>query len=547
MKKIIITIFVALVVCSCEQPATFERVNPNDPSSSFFTPDSIEDFSLSILNDHIALEWKLGSNFIEGYLLEKTDVNGTFREVATLDIKDTTYKDREVSPFTGEYRIQYIDTSNNSTLIQEYDINPSNFSIINYQNDGIELQWNKNSYFESMVELEWKANSDPYKKIATVSSSQQQYHFTDFDQKSIGTNKFRLVEYSEVDDSGSLTTSEVRLPVWKYPGTVRNAENTGYMIRHNNTIYCFIYDFGFGYQSYKFNLVDFNAKVIQSPPMLDNNDGISSLDVIGEKILALGNSNKYAIYDLKSDNWSTYQDSLLNERAGPSRITLDNHRLLISGGAIKTANGDVLTSALIYNVATNNWSKIANLKVPRYEHMSIELDNGKLFVAGNRTERHMKNSAEIYNPDTDQWQLVDASPITPYLITKLSNGKILAVSKNKSIEFDPSNSSWENEATYELGDHITKSITAPTLYSLPGGNAILAGMVKEGIDNTSGEGNRCQIYIAEKQQWFSIGNLNFHIENLAFSTILDNGDFLIVHRENWQGIPYEILEYSKFR
>lgn len=550
MKKLLLITFVALAVCSCDQPTQFIRNNSNDPSSASFKPDSLEDFTLSILEDHILLEWKPGSNYVEGYFLEKTDRTGNFNKLTTLSKKDTTYEDGTLSPFSGEYRIQYLDTTEsytNSALILSFDINPTNFSISEVQSDGIDLQWSKNAYFETRVSIEWQSNSDPYEEITTVPAASEQYLLTNFDQKSIGKNKFRLTEYSEIDTSESLITSEIRLPVWKYPGTVQNAGNTGYMIRYGNTIYCFIFDFGFGSKSYKFNINDFNAEVIQSPPKLDNNDGISSLDVIGDKILALGNLNKYAIYDLQSDNWSTYQDTLLDERDGPSRIALDNHRLLISGGARRTANGEVLTSSLIYNINTNDWSKVANLKVPRYEHMSVELDNGKIFVAGNRTERHIRNSAEIYNPDTDLWQLVDTPPITPYLITKLSNGKILAVSKNKSIEFNPLNSNWENEAAYELGDHITKSITAPILYSLPGGNAILAGMVKEGIDNTTGEGNKCQIYIAKKQQWFRIGNLNFPTESLAFPTIINDGDFLIVHRSNWQGIPYEILEYSNYR
>jgi hypothetical protein len=544
MRSFLYILILAVTIAGCEQPTEFERENTSDPAAINFIPNAIESFDLTVNENHIRLEWKPGSEFINGFLLEKTNSAGEFEEVQTFDKNITAYSDESISPFSGQYRIQYLeerDTESNPALTRSYNINPTNFSIVNVQNDGIDLEWNKNTYFETTASIEWKSNSGTYETITTVPTATGEYRFTGFGKEAIGKNIFRFTEYSEIDSSDTLESVEVRLPVWQHLGTIENLSISGYKIKYDGIIYGFTQGF-----SYKMDLTNFVAEQIEPPPDIGSSYNVENSSVLGNKIVMILPENNYAIYDPITDSWQQYQEPLLDQRTGSSIIKLDENRLLVSGGGRRGANGEILKSALIFDIRDNSWTEIANMNVSRYMHNSVHLENGEVLVAGSITERHIRNTAEIYNIDTNQWQMLDDPPIIPYLITMLENGKILVVSENESVEFNPLSNTWENRKKFEFNDRILRSRTDPILVSLPGGNALLIGMIRERTSST-GEGIHSQIYLHEKEAWVRTGNLHYATGNGAYVIELNDGDLILFHRRTWMGNNIEFLKYSNFR
>lgn len=539
MRSSIYIIILAFSLVGCEQPTEFERDNPSDPATNSFIPNAIESFDLTLNENHIRLEWKPGSEFINGYLLDKTNAAGEFEEVQTFDKNITVYSDESISPFSGEYRIQYLgerDVESNPALTRSYDINPTNFSIANVQNDGIDLEWSKNTYFETTASLERKSNTGNYEKITTIPTANGEFRFTGFGKEAIGKNIFRFTEYSEIDSSVTLESSEVRLPKWEYYGTIGNLINPRMMVRIDNSVYGLSSFTGFNdYYSYKFNLDDFQAEKRANAPNLGFSYSINNATVINDRILTILSQNHYAFYDPANDSWEVHSNDLLDNRMYPSVIKIDDHRVLVSGGARNGRLQEILSSALILDVNTNTWTEIADLNEARFSHFSVELDNGDILVAGNRTGFAI-NRVEIYNLETNQWQLLDRPPFSALSVIKLDNGRVMISSNTTTVEFNPNTYEWKNVVNYELNDQF---VAGSTLHKLPGGNILSLGL--------SSFGNRIysQIYVTETSDWYRIGNLEL-VSTMGYGTMLENNDFFVIYRRDSYRVYYAILEYSKF-
>lgn len=541
MKLLALIFLWIFAFIGCDQPTQFERDNSNDPSSNEFEPDSLKNFTYSVLDDHASLKWELGSNFIENYLLGKTNVSGEFEKLKILDKNTNSYNDYTISPFSGIYRIQFLGPSgpyNTPDLTYKYDIGSTNFSFSNNALDSLNLIWENNTYFNTTAVLEVQTHLGTYEQLSVVPGHSDIYTVTNLSQNSIGINSFRHTEYSDIDVSESLYTSEIRLPFWDYPGTISNVPNRAYMVKLQNSVYGFTNDSGnFGNKSFKFDINDFNAEIIKSPPNFGNNHPILSLDVIGSKIIALSYTDNYAIYEPSSNSWVVYNEPLIGSGPNFSTLNLDENRLFVTG-----------RGNLIFDLPSNTWTRIPPLNSFRKYHSSILLDDGNIFVAGEKFEDEDNNSAEIYSFEQEKWIKTPNASIQIYRLIKLKNGKVLALGQYESIEYDPVNNVWVNRKRYDLDDHITRGISSPILHLLPDGNVMLAGLVKKGIDNTYGEGTKSQIYIPETNEWRRISDLKIFTRELSLPITLDNSNVLLIHnRHNWDGLHYEVLGYSLFR
>ncbi|HWI16704.1 MAG TPA: kelch repeat-containing protein [Vicinamibacterales bacterium] len=93
--------------------------------------------------------------------------------------------------------------------------------------------------------------------------------------------------------------------------------------------------------------------------------------------------------------------SLETARTLHTQTTLSDGRVLVAGG--HNAAG-VLSSAEIYDPATETWSATGAMNTPRSDHMAIRLPNGRVLVSGGTgAAGSALSSAELYNPVTGVW------------------------------------------------------------------------------------------------------------------------------------------------
>lgn len=150
--------------------------------------------------------------------------------------------------------------------------------------------------------------------------------------------------------------------------------------------------------------------------------------------------------------------------------------VLVAGGM-----GDfTLGSAERYDPATESWSAAGTLKVPRFFHRAVGLQDGRVLVVGGVTDSGSPTqTAEIYDPATNTWSDADSMDIDRYYhqLTLLSDGRVLAsggsgggLSALATAEiYDPQRNQWQPAG----------SMTSPRIGAgaalLPDGRVLMAG------------------------------------------------------------------------
>src|SRR3990172_7090340 len=90
------------------------------------------------------------------------------------------------------------------------------------------------------------------------------------------------------------------------------------------------------------------------------------------------------LYDPATNTWSS-AGSLAHARCGHTATLLNNGMVLVVGGSGSNNSFSLLASAELYNPATNTWSPAGSLATARYYHTATLLNNGMVLVAGGGT------------------------------------------------------------------------------------------------------------------------------------------------------------------
>ncbi|WP_207215833.1 Kelch repeat-containing protein [Pseudolysobacter antarcticus] len=99
-----------------------------------------------------------------------------------------------------------------------------------------------------------------------------------------------------------------------------------------------------------------------------------------------------------------------------------------AGGGGQDTGGNPLTSAELYDPASNSWTAAASLTTARDFHTATLLPSGKVLVAGGYVNVNSTvGSAELYDPASNSWTSAGSLATARYshTATLLPSGKVL--------------------------------------------------------------------------------------------------------------------------
>jgi hypothetical protein len=176
-------------------------------------------------------------------------------------------------------------------------------------------------------------------------------------------------------------------------------------------------------------------------------------------IVALSNTLLYNGNLVAWDGWQQPQPSVITNPATPTTFTtvnapdsvfcdgaasLPDGRLLVVGGYGGLTTGQLgIVDTTIFNPATNAWSRVADMHMPRWYPSVTELADGRyVAISGNSANATVwADTPEVYDPGTNTWTLLpgvstpqvheDEYPFS-YL---LPSGKVFTIGPNEDNSF----------------------------------------------------------------------------------------------------------------
>jgi hypothetical protein len=99
-------------------------------------------------------------------------------------------------------------------------------------------------------------------------------------------------------------------------------------------------------------------------------------------------------------------------RRGAVAAPLPGGRVLVAGGVNNSSGASAyLSSAEVYNPATNAWSGVGSMETVRYYAAAAPLPDGRVLVAGGFTGFSGLSSAEVFNPQTNTFSSAGIGPM----------------------------------------------------------------------------------------------------------------------------------------
>ena len=210
---------------------------------------------------------------------------------------------------------------------------------------------------------------------------------------------------------------------------------------------------------------------------------------------------------------------------------LADNKVLIVGG-VTTNSNSTNEGAVLFDPHSDSLIQAGELNLKRWQHTAVRLSNGKVLVAGgqhesndNSVSSYVTNSAELYDPATNQWTLAAAMTYerSNHTAVLLNTGKVLVIggvtngngSYHKSCEiYDPESDSWT--ITDSMNDRRSRHYSI----KLESGKVLTAGGFT--TSSTYGSTNTAEIYNPENNTWQTIGSMTKKRADVA-AVLLDDG------------------------
>ena len=273
-------------------------------------------------------------------------------------------------------------------------------------------------------------------------------------------------------------------------------------------------------------------------PMQQGHVGHTATVLTAGKVLVVGGGKNLGtsfpnpvdsaeLYDPKTGAWS-FLTVLEPDRSHHTATLLTNGKVLVIGGLSASIGWHALSSALLYDPATQHWSSAGSMQIARGGHSATLLPNGKVLVVGGHSSLYSPLAiAELYDPTTNSWSFTGAMNAirrAGHTATLLRTGKVLVIGGiNEQVsflrdmeEYDPVTNRWS-----ALGV-VTKPRDGHTATLLSNGKLLVVGG-----DNEEYLAAPSELYDPVMRTWSSV-NLQTWRQPIS-STLLPGGEALIIN------------------
>ncbi len=160
------------------------------------------------------------------------------------------------------------------------------------------------------------------------------------------------------------------------------------------------------------------------------------------------------------DGWQQPQPTEVWNPASPNTFTtlnapdsifcdgaaqLPDGRIIVVGGYGGLSTGQIgIVDTNIFNPATNTWTRVADMNLPRWYPTLTELANGDyVAISGNSTDpSHWADTPELYDPTTNTWTLLSKIS-TPQVHEEeypfsylIPNGNVLTIGPSEDVTYE---------------------------------------------------------------------------------------------------------------
>ncbi|GMH20780.1 hypothetical protein Nepgr_022622 [Nepenthes gracilis] len=95
-------------------------------------------------------------------------------------------------------------------------------------------------------------------------------------------------------------------------------------------------------------------------------------------------------------------------KTGFGVVVVNGKLLVIAGLTVSEEIASASAEVYQYHSCLNSWSKLACMNVARYDFACAEVDGMVYAAGGYGVDGESLSSAEVYNPDTDKWTLIES-------------------------------------------------------------------------------------------------------------------------------------------
>ena len=226
-------------------------------------------------------------------------------------------------------------------------------------------------------------------------------------------------------------------------------------------------------------------------------------------------------------------NGLNTARAGHTATLLNNGQVLIVGGY--DPNSGIIPTAELYDPPTQTFIQLGNTSVPRSGHTATALQNGQVLITGgetNLTPTAAYNTAEIYNPVTQQFASLSVTMTTPregHAASLLNSGQVLITGGDV-----PGTGSLSTAEIYDPVANtftvVPSAMTSPRILHrsvlLNGGTVLLSGGANDS-NGTSVALNTAEIYDPTNQTFTAAAGTMISVRERHTATLLTDGTVLL--------------------